>query len=158
MKKIKERTIFFDMDGTIADLYGQENWLKDLRSNNTRPYELAKPLYSMDKLNSLLIALKSFGYRIGVITWGAKNATKDYDKEVRRVKREWINTNFPVCQEFHYQSYGTPKTKATYQNVKINKDILIDDNAEIRAQWEKKGGIAINPDENLFSILAQLIS
>ena len=36
--------INFDMDGTIADLYGVENWLEHLINGNTFPYEMAKPL------------------------------------------------------------------------------------------------------------------
>ena len=60
--------------------------------------------------------------------------------------------------EFHYQKYGTPKHKATYQNIKINKDILIDDNKEVREMWEKKGGITIDPTTtNLFQELIKLI-
>lgn len=158
MKKIKERVIYFDMDGTIADLYGQENWLNDLRASKVDPYEKAQPLYNMDMLNSLLFTLRKFGYKIGVITWGSMDASKEYNQAVRKAKKIWINDNLPACQEFHYQTYGTPKYKATYQNIKINKDILIDDNAEVRKMWESKGGIAINPTENLYKELAQLIS
>lgn len=32
-----EKMIWFDMDGTIADLYGVENWLEDLRNEVARP-------------------------------------------------------------------------------------------------------------------------
>ena len=42
------RTLVFDMDGTIANLYGVENWLEDLRSFNPRPYIVAEPMYDMD--------------------------------------------------------------------------------------------------------------
>ena len=31
MKNIKEKAIYFDMDGTIANLYAVENWLPMLR-------------------------------------------------------------------------------------------------------------------------------
>ena len=37
-------TINFDMDGTIADLYGVENWLEYLIAENTFPYANARPL------------------------------------------------------------------------------------------------------------------
>ena len=36
---IKE--IVFDMDGTIADLYGVENWLPKLRAYDPTPYQTA---------------------------------------------------------------------------------------------------------------------
>ena len=32
------RTIWFDMDGTIANLYGVENWLPKLRAHDASPY------------------------------------------------------------------------------------------------------------------------
>ena len=32
------KAIYFDMDGTIADLYAVDGWLADLRSENVRPY------------------------------------------------------------------------------------------------------------------------
>ena len=69
MKRITERKIYFDMDGTIADLYGQENWLYNLRHEIVEPYIKAEPMYDMKKLNAILEMLKAFGYSIGVITW-----------------------------------------------------------------------------------------
>ena len=158
MKKINERKIYFDMDGTIADLYGQENWLYDLRHEIVTPYVKAEPLYDMAKLNAILEMLKAFGFSIGVITWGSMDASAEYNKAVRKAKKTWIADNLPVCSEFHYQKYGIPKHKAAYQNIKINKDILIDDNEEVRKMLIAKGGIAINPTENLFTELAKLIA
>lgn len=158
MKKIKERKIFFDMDGTIADLYGQENWLSDLRHEIVTPYEKAKPLYDMKKLNAILEMLTAFDFSIGVITWGSIGASDEYNKAVRKAKKVWVNDNLPVCSEFHFQKYGVPKHKSTYQNIKINRDILIDDNAEVREMWVAKGGVAINPNGDLFAELARLIS
>ena len=37
---MKENTkvLVFDMDGTIADLYGVQGWLEDLRMENTELY------------------------------------------------------------------------------------------------------------------------
>ena len=82
------KMLVFDMDGTIADLYGVENWLADLRAEKTRPYEVAKPLYDMVELVELLNELRKLGWLIAVTTWLAKGATKAYDKEVRKAKRE----------------------------------------------------------------------
>ena len=41
------KAIFFDMDGTIADLYGVDGWLDDLRAERVRPYAEAKPLVNL---------------------------------------------------------------------------------------------------------------
>ena len=158
MKRITERKIYWDMDGTIANLYGVENWLNDLRHEIVKPYEIAEPMYDMKKLNAILEMLKAFGYSIGVITWGSMDASNEYNKAVRKAKKTWIADNLPTCNEFHFQKYGVPKHRATYQNIKINRDILIDDNAEVRKMWVAKGGVAINPTENLFTELAKLIA
>ena len=41
-------TIFFDMDGTIADFYNVPNWLLKLRNNDASPYEEAVPLLRLN--------------------------------------------------------------------------------------------------------------
>lgn len=66
------KILVFDMDGTIADLYGVTNWLKSLQNNDPSPYYNANPLYDMDVLTDLLDALKSLGWKIVVTTWLAK--------------------------------------------------------------------------------------
>ena len=35
------KVIVFDMDGTIADLYGVNGWLEMLNAENPKPYEIA---------------------------------------------------------------------------------------------------------------------
>ena len=61
-------TIWFDMDGTIADLYGVENWLPMLRASDPTPYLTAKPLPHMATLARVLNRLQRKGYEIGVIS------------------------------------------------------------------------------------------
>lgn len=51
-------TIFFDMDGTIADLYSVENWLEYLINADALPYEIAKPLLRLSTLARLLNQLQ----------------------------------------------------------------------------------------------------
>ena len=47
MKNINEKSIYFDMDGTIANLFEVENWLPMLRAYNPAPYEQAKVMVNM---------------------------------------------------------------------------------------------------------------
>ena len=82
----ENKTLVFDMDGTIANLYGVKNWLNDLRSANPRPYEVAEPLYDMDILNSILSIFRGSGWKIVVTTWLAKESSRDYDRLVREAK------------------------------------------------------------------------
>ena len=149
MKKI----LVFDMDGTIADLYGVENWLADLRSENPRPYILAKPLYDMDSLNIILELLKEQGWKIVVTSWLAKNSSVFYDEVVREAKRMWLNKyNFPF-DEIHLVKYGTTKANCTRKLGGFQ--ILVDDNEKVRNGWTL--GDTINANENILKKLVDLL-
>ena len=147
------KTIVFDMDGTIADLYGVDNWLADLRSENPRPYEVAEPMYDMEMLNDILFALKACGWRIVVTTWLAKGSTKKYDDLVRETKLAWLdNYNFPY-DEIHLVKYGTTKANCTR---KIGGfQILVDDNEKVRKGWTL--GDTINANENIIEKLLEIL-
>ena len=75
--------IWFDMDGTIADLYGVENWLEMLINSDPTPYAVAKPLVNMNILARYLNRLQKIGYKIGILTAVAKNATAPYAEEIK---------------------------------------------------------------------------
>ena len=77
-----ETTIYFDMDGTLSDLYGVENWLNYLINSDALPYEIAKPLVRLNSLARILNRLQKQGYRIGIISWLAKNSNETYDEAV----------------------------------------------------------------------------
>lgn len=127
------KTLVFDMDGTIADLYGVPNWLTDLQNGNPRPYIVAEPLVDMEILNLLLTALKSQGWRIVVTTWLAKGASATYDKLVRTAKLEWLDKyEFPY-DEIHLVKYGTTKANCTRKWGGVQ--ILVDDNDGVRNGW-----------------------
>lgn len=135
------KAIYFDMDGTIADLYSQDNWLNDLRSYNAAPYSNAKPMVNIDELKRVLVSLRNKGYTIGIITWLAKVTTNEYNNKVRAAKLNWLNTYFGVkfFDEIHMVKYGTPKHKVA----KVKNAILFDDSEAIRTSWN---GLA--KDEN----------
>ena len=147
------KVLVFDMDGTIANLYGVENWLADLRAYNPRPYEVATPMYDMDLLNLILDVLKAQGWTIAVTSWLSMESTAEYDRAVRKAKREWLERyNFPF-DEIHLVKYGTTKANCTrhlggYQ-------ILIDDNEKVRNDWNL--GNTINANENIIEKLMELL-
>lgn len=148
------KTLVFDMDGTLNDFYGVQGWLDDLRNERTRPYEVCEPLWNMKKLKETLIELKNKGWKIAVTTWLSKNATTEYDNAVRKVKLEWLNKyEFPY-DELHMVKYGTTKANCTRKNKGFQ--ILIDDNDKIRNGWTLGG--TINPTEgNLIENLRGLL-
>ena len=131
-------TIYFDMDGTIADLYGVDGWLPMLRSRNPKPYKDARPLVNMRVFARLLNILHNEGYRIGVISWLAKDSTPQYDEEVEYAKRLWLTVHLKSVKfdEVHIVKYGTPKSTLARKG-----SILFDDEYNNRREF-------VEADEN----------
>lgn len=148
---MSKRTIWFDMDGTIADLYSVENWLPKLRSYDPSPYAEAEVMLNMSLLARYLNKLQKLGYWIGIISWASKDSTTEYDRQVAEAKREWlkIHLNSVTFNEILITPYGVPKE--LWMNT--TDDILFDDNEEIRGEWD---GEAYEPTE-IFSVLSSLI-
>ncbi len=148
-------TIYFDMDGTIADLYGVNGWLEALRSENPLPYVKAKPLVDMRKLSHICSKLQTQGIKIGIITWLSKESSKDYKRQVRKAKKLWLQRHFPIqFDSVHMVQYGYSKRKtAKYKN-----SVLIDDDKGVRENWisKKNDRIALEP-EKMFSYLENLL-
>ena len=83
----KMKAIYFDMDGTIYDLYNVDNWLSLLENEDETAYSCGKSLYDMVALNALLEKFVSMGVTIGVITWGAMNGSKEFGKRTLTVRQ-----------------------------------------------------------------------
>lgn len=141
------KEINFDMDGTIADLYGYENWLDDLINERTKPYRIAKPLVNMRELGKELNRLQSIGYKINIISWTSKGGSKEYNARVARTKIEWLNHHISsvTFDEINIVNYGTPKSH-------LGNGILFDDEENNRNEWK---GIAYNVN-NIIEVLKSL--
>lgn len=147
------KMIVFDMDGTIADLYGVKGWLDDLHAEKTRPYDVAEPMYNMEELVDLLNRLREIGWMIAVTTWLAKDATKEYNKAVTKAKKAWLaKYNFPY-DEIHCVKYG--RTKADCTRNKADFQILIDDNKKVRDGWTL--GTTVNAQFDIMNFLKALV-
>lgn len=135
-------TIWFDMDGTIADLYGVEGWLDYLVAKDALPYEIAKPLLRLSALARTLNKLKAKGYKIGIISWLAKNSTAEYDELVADAKEKWLRNHLAsvLFDEINIVAYGTPKQTFA----KSDSDILFDDEKPNRDAWT---GVAFDADK-----------
>ena len=145
-------TIYFDMDGTIADLYNVENWLPKLRAENPSPYTEAEAMVDTGELQLYLSILQNRGCKLGVISWLSKGSSKSYDKMVREAKKKWLRENLPeiTFDETHFVKYGTRK-----DYIAKDKDgILFDDSEEVRNNWR---GIAVNPNtEDIIEFLKKV--
>ena len=133
------KKIYFDMDGTIADLYGVNGWLDCILNGNARPYIEAKPMVNMQVLARRLNALRANGYEICVISWLAKGANDEYNAKVTKAKKKWLAKHLASVQfdEVHIVAYGTPKNT-------LGVGVLFDDEEGNRIAW---GEGAYTPDK-----------
>lgn len=151
------KMVCFDMDGTIADLYGVNGWLEGLRAYDTRPYVDAPPMWDMPELVKILAQLQSKGIEIRIITWLSMETTVEYDNAIRVAKREWLEEySFPY-DHFHGVKYGTTKASCVRRYLAEEETaILIDDNARVRNGWSL--GDTIDPTtENIIEMLKALL-
>lgn len=128
------KAIYFDMDGTIADFYGVNGWLESLKAGDTHPYEAAAPLLRLSALAKRLNNLQKKGYKIGIVSWLAKNSTDEFDEKVTQAKIHWLKIHMKSVRfdEIHIVKYGTPKEEV----VEIPNGILFDDEIPNRRNWK----------------------
>ena len=143
-------TIWFDMDGTLANLYAVENWLPKLRNEDTTPYADAIPLLKMNVLARLLNKAQRNGYKIGIVSWTSKGGSAEYNKAVAITKMKWLTTHLTSVHfdEIRIMDYGTPKSTV----MSDRNDILFDDEEPNRREWK---GIAHDVD-NILGVLKGL--
>lgn len=145
------KAIYFDLDGTICNLYEYPNWLELLHAEDTTPYEMCGVLVDFVELKEVLDEFIAAGITIGVISWGAKNGSREYCTRTRKAKKAWCDYYLPnVFSEFHVVKYGTPKHHV--RNIKDS--ILVDDNAEVRQAWR---GETIDATKDIILALKELL-
>ena len=124
--------IWFDMDGTIADLYGVEGWLDMLIASDPTPYAIAKPLINMSALARLIHKVQRMGFEVGIVSALAKNSTPDYDEKVKTAKIGWLKKHLASVQfnEVRFVPYTFVKN-----GVNTGSDILFDDEERHLTAW-----------------------
>lgn len=143
-------TINFDMDGTIANLYGVNNWREYLDAEDTTPYEIAVPLLQLSALAKRINNLQRKGYELAIISWLSKSGSDEYNKTVAEAKLAWLAKHLPSVHwdRIIIVPYGTPK-----QNYCGNAlDVLFDDEQRNRDNWT---GRAYDV-ENILEILKEI--
>lgn len=141
--------IWFDMDGTLADLYSVENWLDMLRAFDSTPYAVARPLVNMSALARMIHKRQALGYKVCIVTALSKNSTPDYDAAVIAAKQNWLKHHLPSVQfdEICFVPYDFIKN-----SVNSGTDILFDDEARHLTAWTGKAYHATE----IFSVLKAL--
>lgn len=148
---METKAIYFDMDGTIANLYAVDGWLEMLRAYDPAPYAQARVMLNMSHLARLLNALQKQGYVIGIISWRSKCSTPLYDVEITHTKIQWLNKHLPSVHfdEIKVVDYGTPKSSV----VACPCGILFDDESKNREEWQ---GQAYEPCD-IIAVLKSLL-
>ena len=143
-------TINFDMDGTLANLYGVENWLEMLEAEDTTPYAEAIPMLRLSALAKRLNNLQKQGYELAIISWLSKSGTEEYNEAVTAVKMAWLKKHLPSVNwdRITIVPYGTPKENFCSTPL----DILFDDEERNRNNWT---GRAFDV-ENIMEILREI--
>jgi hypothetical protein len=143
MKNNELPTIWLDMDGTIADLYGVIDWLSMLNTENTKPYREAKLLLDETQIQFLQDYIAAGG-SVGIISWTSKTGSAKYNNRVRSAKVNWLKKHLPLpYAEIHVVKYGTPKSKFGKTG-----DILTDDEERNILDYAKDGKrLAFHPKQ-----------
>lgn len=125
-----KKEICFDMDGTIADLYGQAGWLDDLDNERVDPYKNARPLVNMQALARVLNNAQRKGYKLVIISWLSKFGSADYNARVAQVKRDWLAKHLASVKwdAVNIVAYGEAKSQ-------FGDGILFDDEQRNRDEW-----------------------
>jgi hypothetical protein len=127
------RTIWWDMDGTIANLYSVDNWLPKLRAEDPTPYTEAEVMWNMSQLARLMNNVQKLGYKLGIISWTSKGGSASYNKAVAEAKVSWLKLHLASVNFDHVTivNYGTPKSLV----METEDDILFDDEEQNRDNW-----------------------
>ena len=145
------RTIWWDMDGTIANLYAVDNWLPMLRAEDTTPYEKAEVMWNMSQLARLMNQVQLMGYKLGIISWTSKGGSASYNEAVKQAKLNWLKKHLASVSwdRVYVVKYGTPKSLV----MDTEDDILFDDEEPNRDAWL---GHAFEP-EMMIKVLKHLL-
>lgn len=135
-------TINFDLDGTLANLYGVDGWLPMLIAEDETPYAIAEPLLRLSTLARMLNRLQNEGYKIAVLSWLSKGGSEEYSERVIDAKLDWLAQHLPsvVWDRIAIVEYGTPKELFC----DTPEDILFDDEEYNRENWN---GFAFDVDD-----------
>lgn len=139
--------IYFDMDGTIVNLYGVENWLEDLLHEDVRPYKIARPLIKLQPLARCLNKLIAEGHTINIISWTSRGGSLEYETAIKEAKINWLKKHLASVrfEKIIILPYGTPKHY-------FGDGILFDDEEANREAW----GENAFSEKEIFEILRGL--
>ena len=139
------KTVWFDMDGTLYDLYNIPGWLELLQMEEPGIFRHGQPMYNPFFIRQAILALIAHGWQVGVITWAPKGVAEEepFFIETKRAKQEWLRRHYPeLLENFYCLPYGQSKAICACDHWKersldpdMGVQILVDDNMLVRDEW-----------------------
>lgn len=152
--------IYFDLDGTLFDLYGKKDWLYQIENEISGVFKgHFLPYINVAELNKTVEKLLVKGVTFGVISWLPWQISTEYEEICRTEKIEWVNKNLPFVSEINCISYGIPKQKAIQK--RTSTMYLIDDNAQICNAWNtsyQRKSVKVDKDFNVVDALKTILN
>lgn len=135
------KLVYFDMDGTIADLYGVTNCFKRLDALDANVYLEAKPI---DKYINMLKEFKHMGYKVIILSCLGMISDPIFDKNTIHNKNIWLDKY--VGKEYIDERMFIPNTKHKESYIK-DYGILVDDDIRVLCNWNFDRIQAINDNK-----------
>jgi histidinol phosphatase-like enzyme len=132
------KIVYFDMDGTLADLYGVTNVFKRLDALDANVYSEAKPI---DTYINMLKEFKNMGYKVIILSCLGMISDKQFDKDTVRNKGLWLDKY--VGKQYIDERIYIPNTKHKEQYIN-EYGILVDDDDKVLMNWNYDRIKAIN--------------
>lgn len=148
-----KKECYFDLDGTIYDLYGMKDWLERIENEKPNVFTDGNFIVNYNEFMEYVRQLEKQGYTFNVISWLPYDVTYNYKKKCEQEKRNWIKKFLPFVKNVEIQSYGILK------HTHVESGILIDDNEKICKHWRNENRIALNVNKefNVIKALKKLI-
>lgn len=136
------KVVYFDMDGTIADLYGVSDCFKRLDNMDAAVYSEAKPI---DKYINMLKEFHTMGYKVVILSALGMVSSKQFDEDTIRNKGIWLDTY--VGKEYIDERIYIPNTKHKELYQLFGKGILVDDDDRVLMNWNYDRIKAVNDNK-----------
>lgn len=132
------KLVYFDMDGTISDLYGVSNIFNRLDSLDASVYYEAKPI---NKYIDMLKEFHNMGYKVIILSCLGMISEKQFDIDTINNKNKWLDEY--VGDKYIDERIYLPYTKHKEQYI-TEYGILVDDDDKVLMNWNYDRIKAIN--------------
>ena len=133
-KNMKDIIIYFDLDGTVYDLYHVPNWLEKLRGHKPRVFKEGQVMFDKDFYTICEDLRDMFNVKFGVITLLPRESTNRYNNQVIHTKLDWIKKHLPFVDMSLVHIIESQEDKHKYAKPNC-RTYLIDDNENNCKAW-----------------------